>query len=114
MLELEACLCIVRFNVTCQNYKILGPRALTLWPVALSLLTPLRARALEPWADQAFSITSGLELWLDASRETAARSADAPRLVEDGTIDVWHDASGNSRHLAQPFPAARPRFFYTP
>src|SRR5688572_14247049 len=40
--------------------------------LALSLAS---AKALEPWADTRLAVTNGMQLWLDASREPAAREA---------------------------------------
>ena len=78
--------------------------------------------AIEPWADKRLTITNGLELWLDASKEIAARSQTEPRrartqstskLIYDGPLDLWHDASGNGHHVRQLVSAARPRFVRT-
>lgn len=81
--------------------------------VALVLATG-RLQALEPWADPALPVTNGLALWLDASRENAARSSNAvTRVAEAGPLNLWHDASGNGRNLNQPTPSARPRLLHT-
>ncbi len=59
--------------------------------------------ALEKWADTKLPITTGLELWLDASR------ANGSQLVpHDGKLETWFDASGKKRHLHQPVSEARP------
>lgn len=61
------------------------------------------ASAAEPWADPKLTVTSGLELWLDAAR------ANGDKLVpHDGKLEVWYDASGKGRHLRQPVAEARP------
>ncbi len=67
--------------------------------------------AVETWADPNLSITAGLELWLDASRQNAARQAyQKPILTNERPLDIWYDASGMFRHVLQKNAAARPRF----
>ena len=62
-----------------------------------------RAAAVEKWADPKLPVAAGLELWLDAAR------ANGPQLApHDGQLEVWHDASGNGRHVRQPTAGARP------
>src|SRR5262245_24888874 len=58
--------------------------------------------AAEEWADKRLPVTGGLELWLDAARQNAARRARGEAAVADGQkLAVWYDASGHGRHLAQ-------------
>jgi len=72
---------------------------------------PTTANCAEPWADRALTITDGLELWLDASRQISAAQASNQLLPKDGQpIDVWSDGSGRGRHLRQPVPTARPAY----
>ncbi|MEX2186920.1 MAG: hypothetical protein WD875_09010, partial [Pirellulales bacterium] len=70
------------------------------------------AFAAEPWADARLPVVDGLQVWLDATRENAARSAaKMPLLGEDNDrVDTWHDASGNGRHVVQETAESRPRF----
>ncbi len=78
--------------------------------VVLFLLGIVSARAeVARWADPGIPLKDGLELWLDASRENEAREAHyMNRLAEGQGMDLWHDSSGRSRHLAQWTAAARP------
>jgi len=77
----------------------------------LLLLVSPAAFAAEPWADSRLPITSGIELWFDASRESAARQArELPSPINGKAIDYWHDASGYARHLNQRALDARPQW----
>jgi putative heme-binding domain-containing protein len=91
--------------------------------ILFAALFSLPTSAVEPWADKNLSVTNGLEIWLDASKEIAARTQNvkkgplnriATKLVNGGPLDIWHDASGNKRNLLQLIPSARPKFFRTP
>jgi putative heme-binding domain-containing protein len=76
--------------------------------IALSIV---RAVAVEPWADSQLGVTNGIILWLDASREPAAREARKLSVPVNGRpIDFWHDASGHARHLNQRTLDARPQW----
>lgn len=77
---------------------------------ALLLLLP-PARAAEPWADRALPVSDGLVLWLDASRQPAARKADnAAPLAHNAPLNALYDASGHGLHLVQPRAAFQPRY----
>lgn len=71
--------------------------------LTFSLLLALAARGeIARWADASIPVTNGLELWLDASRENEAREAHYMNRLADGqAMELWHDSSGKSRHLAQ-------------
>ncbi|MCD6051891.1 MAG: putative beta-propeller-type glycoside hydrolase, partial [Verrucomicrobia bacterium] len=70
------------------------------------------AFALEPWADSKLTVTNGLELWLDASRQNTARTAQKlPTLNNSTATDTWFDGSGLNRHVTQRLTDSRPRFF---
>src|SRR5712672_142186 len=76
-----------------------------------SLLLSLSSFGLEPWADSKLSVTNGLALWFDASRETAARQATGLAPLGPGALlDFWQDASGHGRDLNQRLRTARPQF----
>ncbi|BCU76946.1 c-type cytochrome [Luteolibacter sp. LG18] len=61
------------------------------------------------WADASIPFDDGLELWFDGSRENEAREAHYMNRLADGQrMDLWHDSSGHSRHLAQWTDGARP------
>ena len=76
-----------------------------------SLLLSLSGSAIESWADSKLSVTNGLELWFDASREPAARQVTGIALLGPGALlDFWHDASGHGRDLNQRVRSARPQF----
>ena len=67
--------------------------------------------AVETWANKGLTIQNGLELWLDASRINEARQGKSAAIPNGGPINIWPDASGNKRHVEQPLPASRPRYF---
>ncbi|MEO5802668.1 MAG: hypothetical protein ABIR24_03995, partial [Verrucomicrobiota bacterium] len=87
--------------------------------VALAFISP-STFAVEPWVDKKLTVTNGLEIWLDAGKEIAARQHDLPtngpqnrvsiKIMNGGAIDRWHDASGNKRDVSQLVSSARPRF----
>jgi putative heme-binding domain-containing protein len=84
-----------------------------LWVISLAaqLASPAIGKAAEPWADTKLPVKDGLELWLDASAQNAARKArQLPLLSPDRPGDFWLDGSGKVRHLSQRVPDARPRF----
>jgi len=65
----------------------------------------------EPWADTRLPVTNALEVWLDASRQNAARATRLlPLLIDGRPMDIWFDASGNRLDLFQRVPDSRPRF----
>lgn len=79
--------------------------------VFVALLIVSAAFAVEPWADARLSVTNGIELWFDASREVGARqSRDLAPAVSGRALDYWHDASGHERHLNQRMLDARPQW----
>ncbi|HVV01818.1 MAG TPA: hypothetical protein VHH88_10685, partial [Verrucomicrobiae bacterium] len=93
--------------------------SLSICCLLLAASAPVRTFAVEPWADKNLPVTNGLEIWLDASKEAAARAALGPKgpsnqynpkLIPGGPLDVWHDASGNKRAALQLVPSARPKF----
>src|SRR5262245_44783143 len=66
---------------------------------------------IEKWADSRLKITSGLTLWLDASRQGSAGTAHQKQLLQDGSlVDVWYDGSGNGNHVVQQVHSAQPRY----
>lgn len=70
------------------------------------------SRSAEPWADARLPVAEGLQVWLDATRENAARAAAKQPPLAEGSdrVDVWHDASGHGRHVVQESAESRPRF----
>ena len=80
-------------------------------PLILLAVSLANGVAVEPWADSRLTVTNGVKLWLDASREPAAREARklAPP-ISGKPIDFWHDASGQRRHLNQRALDARPQW----
>jgi putative heme-binding domain-containing protein len=78
--------------------------------LAVLLLAPA-AFAVEPWSDTRLTVTNGIELWFDASREPAAhQTRELASPVSGRALDYWHDGSGNARHLNQRMLDARPQF----
>lgn len=71
------------------------------------LLLALGAQA--AWADDRMPVRDGLEFWLDAARQNAARKAlGRPELVLHAPVDAAFDASGRGRHVLAPDEASRP------
>lgn len=69
------------------------------------------ARPIEAWADPGLKVTRGLVLWLDAGRLNAARKAlGRPEATDGAKVDLWYDASGHGRHLAQTRAEAQPLY----
>jgi putative heme-binding domain-containing protein len=77
----------------------------------MSLLWPVAGRTAEEWADPNLKVTSGLELWLDASRlQSAAKSFRQPGINNRDFVETWFDASGHRRHARQVNPTFRPTY----
>src|SRR5712675_608537 len=69
----------------------------------------------EPWADPRLPVNTGLELWLDASRQNGARQIRLlPPLTDNHPVDLWFDGSGNRIDLGQRLLEARPHFKFLP
>ena len=79
---------------------------------AFAALIANTAIAIEPWSDNRLTMTNGLSLWFDVSRQTAARGALGltPLQSWNDAPDVLLDGSGARRHAAQPLLTSRPRF----
>ncbi|MEQ2007037.1 MAG: LamG-like jellyroll fold domain-containing protein, partial [Limisphaerales bacterium] len=79
---------------------------------ALFLLAiALAAPAAEPWADAKLPTDKSLELWLDATKQSAARAArKLPALADNSAVDVLLDGSGQQRDLTQRVADAQPKF----
>jgi len=67
------------------------------------------APAAEPWADPKLPVSDRLELWFDASRIEAATKTAKEKVVADGKLAMWPDASGKGRHVRQPVAERQPR-----
>src|ERR1051326_6093886 len=80
--------------------------------LALAILLCIHSvRAAERWSDPTLPVHDGLVLWLDASRQNAARlDRRAASLAEGAEVDVWFDSSGRGFHVSQGLSDARPRF----
>jgi putative heme-binding domain-containing protein len=88
-----------------MNFRLLGSFTV----VCIVLLGTASGRAAEEWADPNLKVTSGLELWLDATRlESAAQSFHQPGIHNRDPVETWFDASGHRRHARQVHPAFRP------
>jgi hypothetical protein len=63
-----------------------------------------------PWADPALDVREGLVVWLDATVQNDARKhqGELP-LADEDPLAVWHDSSGNDRHLRQEEEISQPR-----
>jgi putative heme-binding domain-containing protein len=82
------------------------------WLLGALLSAPTLCRTAEPWADTQLTVTNGLALWFDVSRQNAARGGLelAPLRGWNDGPDFLVDGSGHRRDLSQPVPAARPLF----
>ena len=79
--------------------------------LTLLSLAALSAPAAEPWADTKLPTDKGLELWLDASKQSAARAVrKLPPLADNAAVDVLLDGSGQQRDLTQRVADAQPKF----
>jgi putative heme-binding domain-containing protein len=79
--------------------------------LVVSIVLAAPAAAAEPWADPGLPVTDGLEVWLDAARQNAARqAANQPAALAGQPLAVAYDASGKRRHLLQKDAAAQPLF----
>ncbi|HXJ76464.1 MAG TPA: hypothetical protein VNM37_26640, partial [Candidatus Dormibacteraeota bacterium] len=95
--------------------KRMGPALLLLYWLACFGAPALPVLGVEPWADPRLTVTNGVALWFDASRQTAGRRAlDLAPLVSGQPVDYLADGSGHRRHLVQPVPECRPRFRQEP
>src|SRR6186713_1159444 len=80
-----------------------------LFVLLVASILSVPSHALEPWADAKLPAKDGLEVWLDASVQNAARTARRLPLLASGEIEGWLDGSGNRRDVRQPLPEARPQ-----
>src|SRR5687768_5265370 len=80
--------------------------------LGLSVLLAGQVTAAEPWTDNRLAVTNGLFLWIDVSRQTAARGAAGltPLQSWSDSPDVLLDGSGSRRNLYQPLLSSRPKF----
>ena len=79
--------------------------------LTLLSLAALSAPAAEPWADTKLPTDKGLELWLDATKQSAARAVrKLPPLADNAAVDVLLDGSGQQRDLTQRVADAQPKF----
>ncbi len=94
-----------------QLYLTTAGRSRLAWLGLLLLGVSSLSAAPEPWADRRLPVTNGLAVWLDASRQNAARQPRLlPLLLDGGPVDLLFDASGNRIDLVQRLPEARPHF----
>ncbi|MBM3878100.1 MAG: LamG domain-containing protein, partial [Verrucomicrobia bacterium] len=74
-------------------------------------LLPTATPAAEPWADARLAVTSNLVIWLDATKQNAARQLlKLPALAHNSPVDVLLDASGNRLDVSQRAAESRPKF----
>jgi putative heme-binding domain-containing protein len=84
--------------------------------VVVSLFSLTLARGEQPapekWRYPGLKVTGGLQLWLDAARQNAARKAlGRPALHLGDKVDVCYDASGHGRNVRQTNVQAQPEFY---
>jgi putative heme-binding domain-containing protein len=95
--------------MTAPKKRPMFPR--TLLAILFLVLAAHRTLAVEPWADSTLPTADGLVLWLDASRQSAARKAnDLSPLASGDLVGIALDGSGNRLHLLQRSRAAQPRW----
>src|SRR3989442_13838135 len=76
--------------------------------LAIVLAGTTTGAATEPWGDQRLPVKDGLEVWLDASRQNAARLAkQLPGLNDGRPVEGWFDGSGNQIDIVQRIPDLR-------
>src|SRR5579884_1361664 len=98
---------------TCLFIDFRGTIALALVGLLLPAMPTLAdsAPALETWRHPNQTVIRGLQLWLDAGRQNAARRALGGQQLHDGDkVDIWYDASGHGRHVTQKDSRAQPIF----
>lgn len=67
--------------------------------------------AIEKWADKRMPVTSGLMIWLDASKLSDAQQAGGRNPLQSGDpVEIWPDASGHQRDLVQKQTKSQPLF----
>src|SRR5579885_3144652 len=99
-----------RWSMGNRNEKTV---ALALLGLLLSAIQALADSATSPesWCQPGLTVMRGLQLWLDAGRQKAARQAvDRQQLRDGDKVDTWYDASGHGRHLTQKNSRAQPIF----
>jgi putative heme-binding domain-containing protein len=100
--------CRPSFRLACCG-ALLGAIALGNWGGTSAAFAGPAPRPAAKWAAPGLKVTAGLELWLDAARQNAARQAQGrPPLQANQPLDVCYDASGHDRHLPQKDPQTRP------
>src|SRR5207247_2368447 len=78
----------------CDEMKMVSMRVFVVLAVVLAWESG--GAAPEPWTDGRLTVKDGLEVWLDASRQNAARLAKQLPALNDGRpLDIWFDGSGN-------------------
>lgn len=102
-----------RSEKTGSDFRRTFSAAVTLLGLLLTVPRAAADSALAPesWRHPALNVMRGLQLWLDAGRQNAARRALGRQQLRDGEkVDTWYDASGHSRHLMQKDNRAQPIF----
>ncbi len=82
------------------------------FPLFAALFVVSTGLAIEPWADEPMPVKDGVEWWLDATRQVAAREA-RKLPAPGGTLDVWLDGSGRGRNAVQRSAGSQPRWQQT-
>jgi putative heme-binding domain-containing protein len=88
---------------------VLSPKSSLLLLLAL---VAGQVAAVESWTDNRLAVTNNVLLWIDVSRQNAARGVAGltPLQSWNDAPDVLLDGSGTKRHVYQPLLASRPKF----
>ncbi|MCA9258349.1 MAG: hypothetical protein KDA61_04065, partial [Planctomycetales bacterium] len=82
-----------------------------MWATIAASGIALVCDAREPWSDAGLAPPPGLAMWYDATVIAAAReAAGLPAIAMGDRVEVWHDGSGNKRHVVNGDPESQPTF----
>ena len=99
--------------MACRRTALSACVVLTLAVTAdvLSAADETKVPSAEKWSSPNLKVTSGLDVWLDAAQQNAARKAlDKAQLADGRQLDAWYDSSGHGRHVVQKQTGSQPTF----
>ena len=92
-----------------ETAMLLRMRQLIIVTLVVLVLSCRAIAAIEKWSDPALPLKENVAIWLDATRQTAAWTANQRELAGGDSLDVFYDASGNHRDFSQPVRDAQPK-----